>query len=272
MRKEKKFDNNKNLDAEKVKTIYVNYTNKYFEDENSSLQGRKFIRYMEIKDRTKNKEKNENNIAIAGKNLLNIKTRTIAFFRNLENIFKNFFTPEKKQEYISEYYEIPNTYSSSEVRIIPQTPTKLFATWDISFDDINTFKKQFGENYLENTYPLLLVTNTKTNTSFEIQVNDYTNSWYIDIPNNSSEYIVKYLRRFKENTNVETQIATSNKTISPNGKVLNNNDTYITFVNVQKSEIYNIPYTNILKVKSKQIYTNIYGITESGEIQTEQSS
>lgn len=80
---------------------------------------------------------------------------------------------------IVEYYDLPYRYNQTVVKILAQTPNILFVYWDISDTDRNNFISQYGENFFNNTIPVLLIINKTMNYSYEIQINDFANSWYL---------------------------------------------------------------------------------------------
>lgn len=127
-----------------------------------------------------------------------VREKTKIFFDDLRIRFKNLFSPEKKIKYLPEYYDLPYRYNKDTVKILAQTPNKLFVYWD--FDD--TMKKEitekYGEYFWDKTYPVLIVRNVSKNYSFEIKIDDFANSWYLDIPDNSSVYKVEIGRKLKE--------------------------------------------------------------------------
>ena len=168
--------------------------------------------------------------------------------RLLEKI-KEFFSrnPEKtteldanieQQDYLPEYYDLPYRYNETVVKILAQTPKRLFIYWDISDSDIEKYRKAFGEDFFERTYPVLLVHNEELNYTYEVPINDFANSWYLDIKDSKSKYTVQLGRKFKarpqltaeveqmvmeENINLQNdyiEIVSSNTLEAPNDHVL----------------------------------------------------
>ena len=131
-----------------------------------------------------------------------LKKKTFDFFASLKASFSKLFEKEKEEKYISEFYELDNRYDETTVKVIAQTPKKLFVYWDVSDVQKKQLAKEFGDDFFKSTYPVLIVENNSTGESFEITVNDFTNSWYIDIPDNSSDYSVQYARRNFEKLNI----------------------------------------------------------------------
>ena len=72
---------------------------------------------------------------------------------------------------MSEYYDLPFRYNKTVVKVLAQTPKTLFVYWEISDDDIEKFKKQYGDNFFETTKPVLIIHNDTLNYSFEVEDN-----------------------------------------------------------------------------------------------------
>lgn len=148
-------------------------------------------------------------------------------------------TAEKTIEnppYLTEYYDLPYRYNETVVKILAQTPKRLFVYWDVSDADKIRYKNAFGEDFFEKTYPVLLVRNEDKNYVTEIVVNDFANSWYVNINDPKTKYTIQLGRKFKEIPKIVDiakmqeekiilhtdylPIAESNKLEVPNDKVL----------------------------------------------------
>lgn len=130
----------------------------------------------------------------------------------------------KKVDTSVEYYDLPVAYNKTIVKILAQTPFCLFVYWEISKDDQSKFKKQYGENFFQDTRPYLVITNETMNYSFEIEINDYSNSWYINIKDSDCKYTAKLIRKPINNEipNLLSSIETisSNEIDAPNDHIL----------------------------------------------------
>ncbi len=104
---------------------------------------------------------------------------------------------EKQPSYLLEYYDLPFRYNETIVKILAQTPKRLFVYWDISDKDKETYLKAFGEHFFEDTYPVLLVHNENKNYTREVTINDFANSWYLDISDSRDVYTIQLGRKFK---------------------------------------------------------------------------
>lgn len=132
-------------------------------------------------------------------------------------------TTRKKVE-IVEYYDLPYRYNQTIVKVLAQTPTTLFVYWDISDTDRKAFEEKYGENFFETTKPVLIVYNDTKGYSFEVEINDFANSWYLHVSDSKCEYRIELGRRpiFKTEkiTDDYIYVSTSNEIESPNDRIL----------------------------------------------------
>lgn len=136
---------------------------------------------------------------------------------------------------IAEYYDLPYRYNQTVVKLLYQTPTTLFIYWDISVEDSEKLKEKYGEDFFEKTRPVLIVHNETKGYSFEVEINDFANCWYLNVKDSKCNYKIELGRRpFEvtyqgEVTSVKTTpkintnyipITSSNTIESPNDHVL----------------------------------------------------
>ena len=95
----------------------------------------------------------------------------------------------------SEYYDLPYFYNKTVVKILAQTPKMLFIYWEIAESDRKKLQKQYGSNFFETTRPVLIVFNDTMHYSFEVDINDFANSWYLHINDANCNYHVELGRR-----------------------------------------------------------------------------
>lgn len=184
---------------------------------------------------------------------------------DLENdlALENAENEAKEKVSVVEYYDLPYRYNQTVVKILAQTPNILFVYWDISDNDRNNFVSQYGEDFFNNTVPVLLVINKTMNYSYEVQINDFANSWYLHVNDANCEYQVELGRRNKENhQNYYSNyyyVTTSNNLDMPNDHILLDNIPHnVLFKNVKTQELVEKPIANIefLKefAKNKEFY------------------
>lgn len=178
-------------------------------------------------------------------------------------VLENAENEEKEKVNVVEYYDLPYRYNQTIVKILAQTPNILFVYWDISDSDRNNFASQYGEDFFNNTVPVLLVINKTMNYSYEVQINDFANSWYLHVNDANCEYQVELGRRNKENhQNYYSNyyyVTTSNNLDMPNDHILLDNIPHsVLFKNVKTQELVEKPIANIefLKefAKNKEFY------------------
>ena len=129
---------------------------------------------------------------------------------------------------VIEYYDLPYRYNQTVVRVLAQTPTTLFIYWDISDIDRVNFVKHYGEDFFNNTKPVLVIHNNTMHYSFEIEIDDFANSWYLHVNDANCEYTVELGRRPKyynseKHVNIQNDylyITSSNVIEAPNDHVL----------------------------------------------------
>ena len=168
---------------------------------------------------------------------------------------------EKKVEpistsYMLEYYDLPYRYNETVVKILAQTPKRLFVYWDISDTDRQKYLLAFGERFFEETYPVLLVHNEDMNYTFEVPINDFANSWYLDINDSKAKYTIQLGRKFREKPEMVNIIAST----GTESVVLHND-----YVPIITSNILEVPNDHILfeNLQSKVLYRNVKTGTDS---------
>lgn len=143
---------------------------------------------------------------------------------------------------VAEYYDLPYRYNETIVKILYQTPNVLFVYWDISDEDRNKFIKEYGENFFYDTKPVLKVFNLTKNYNFEVEINDFANSWYINVNDANCDYKVELARKpIQFNTNIHSDyiyVSSSNDIEFPNDHILLEElPSKINFKNVKTNKI-----------------------------------
>lgn len=100
---------------------------------------------------------------------------------------------------ILEYYDLPYRYNQTTVKILAQTPSILFVYWDISDEDRAKLSNKYGDGFFNDTKPVLLIHNKTKNYSFEVDINDFANSWYLRMQEPNCEYSIELGRRNIQN-------------------------------------------------------------------------
>lgn len=176
-------------------------------------------------------------------------------------------TTSKKQTkpVLVEYYDLPQKYNQTAVKVLAQTPKTLFIYWEISDDDIAKYKKQYGENFFETTKPVLIVHNDTLNYSFEVEINDFANSWYLHVNDSKSDYRIELGRRpIYNNENIKENyiyISSSNEIESPNDHILfNNSQKMVYFRNVKTNQEIQKPISSLSFMRNMGKIYDIYDL------------
>ena len=172
-------------------------------------------------------------------------------------------TSKSKKTNIIEYYDLPYRYNQTVVKVLAQTPNNLFIYWDISDKDRDNYKKQYGENFFETTKPILIVHNDTLGYSFEIEINDFANSWYLHVSDSKCDYRIELGRRpIVKTEKINTDyiyISTSNKIDSPNDHILfNKEQKMVYFRNVKTGKQTQKPTTSLSFIRNMGKIYNIY--------------
>ena len=122
-----------------------------------------------------------------------------------------------------EYYDLPYRYNETTVKILAQTPTMLFIYWDISDKDRASYVEKYGKDFFNTTKPVLIVTNKTMNYTFEVEINDFANSWYLHVNDADCDYSIELGRRpVYPSSGIDNyiHISTSNDMEMPNNHIL----------------------------------------------------
>ena len=166
---------------------------------------------------------------------------------------------------IVEYYDLPQRYNQTVVKVLAQTPKTLFIYWEISDDDIAKYKNQFGENFFETTKPVLIIHNDTLNYNFEVEINDFANSWYLHVNDSKSDYKIELGRRpIYNNENIKENyiyISSSNRIESPNDHILfNNSQKMVYYRNVKTNQEIQKPVSSLFFMKNMGKIYDIYDL------------
>ena len=176
---------------------------------------------------------------------------------------------------IAEYYDLPYRYNQTIVKLLYQTPTTLFIYWDISDEDREKYKETYGEDFFEKTKPVLIVHNETKGYSFEVEINDFANCWYLNVNDSKCKYKIELGRKpFEvmyngEVTEIKTTpkitknyipITSSNEIESPNDHVLfEKTQEMVYFKNVKDNTITS---KNIANLSFIRIIGKVYRVND----------
>ncbi len=226
----------------------------------------KVVKSTSIKKDSDTKKKTSNTKKKTSKKTSTTKVTTKTATKK-STLQKTNSSKEKKQKIdIVEYYDLPYRYNQTIVKVLAQTPTNLFIYWDISDDDREKYKIQYGEDFFETTKPVLIIHNITMNYSFEVDINDFANSWYLHVNDAKCDYKVELGRRpIKQSQKINTDyiyISTSNDIQAPNNHILfNREQKMVYFKNVKTGTHIEKPISaNISFIRNMGKIYNIYDI------------
>ncbi len=166
---------------------------------------------------------------------------------------------KNKKINVLEYYDLPYRYNETIIKVLAQTPTTLFIYWDISDKDKSEYITKYGEYFFNNTKPVLIVKNKTKNYEYEVDINDFANSWYLHVPDSNCDYQIELGRRPINNyvsiPNDYMYITSSNDMESPNDHILFDSlSKFVYFRNVKNNNV------------SKKSVTNVYSLRKIGKL------
>lgn len=130
-------------------------------------------------------------------------------------------------------YKLPLSYGDNNIAILSVDPQTIFAYWEISDEIKIRLSQSFNCDAWERSYPALKVTNISKNNSFFIRINEFSNSWYINVPDSNSLYTIEIGRKLSDSFFVS--FANSNCTYTPAENISPN--TNLQFVNYNTFDI-----------------------------------
>ena len=173
----------------------------------------------------------------------------------------------KKQVKIEpvEYYDLPYRYNQTVVKVLAQTPTTLFIYWDISDSDRKKYEEEFGEDFFQNSKPVLIVYNDTLGYKFEVEINDFANSWYLHVADSKCDYRIELGRRpIVKNEKLKDDyiyVATSNEMESPNDRILfNKEQKMVYFRNVKTGAVTEKPINTLSFITNMGKIYDIYDL------------
>ncbi len=213
---------NKEKDIKKTKKASISKTKKDVakkEESKSSKSNTKKTTVQAKNKKTTTTKKNTDKASKATKKTSTKSTKTTAKKKTAKKT-----TLKEEKVNLIEYYDLPTSYNKTVIKLLAQTPNTLFVYWELSLDDVDKFKKQYGDNFFETTKPVLIVHNDSLNYSFEVEINDFANSWYLHVNDAKSDYRIEIGRRpIHSISNIKEDyiyITSSNEIEAPNDRIL----------------------------------------------------
>ena len=170
----------------------------------------------------------------------------------------------KKQIELIEYYDLPYSYNKTVIKLLAQTPTSLFVYFEVSDEDKRAFISQYGENFFNETKPILIVHNETMNYTFEVEINDFANCWYFHVNDAKCKYEIKLARKYINSATTQNSyiyVTSSNELESPNNHILFNNiNNMIYLKNVKTNEKKQVKISDISSIQNIGKIYNIYDL------------
>ncbi len=172
---------------------------------------------------------------------------------------------DTKKVSIMEYYDLPYRYNQTIVKILAQTPKMLFVYWDISDDDRKAFENHYGDDFFSKTKPVLIIHNETMNYSFEVEINDFANSWYLHINDANCKYSIELGRRpLPYISNIQEgyiYVSSSNKMDAPNNHILFEKfNPNVVYKNTKNGSTYVKDFSSLSNYKHIQTIYNVYDL------------
>ncbi len=152
-----------------------------------------------------------------------------------------------------EYYDLPTKYNETVVRLLVQSPTRMYVYWEVSDGAIKNFaEKNIDYNMCT---PFLKITNITKNYTYEIKIDPFATNYYIDVKDVNCVYKVELGRKFEDRF---ISIYESNKVTIPRSTPITN----------KESE--EIIYRNCIKMEQTDKFT-IYCNKNNNSLDNKQS-
>lgn len=149
---------------------------------------------------------------------------------------------------VPEYYDLPYRYNHTVIKLLAQNPTTLFVYWDLNDYDRNQLIQTYGDNFFNETYPVLVIHNLTDNYTFEERIDDFANNWYIHVNDSKCTYTVELGRRPNEGqsiTNKFNDLHTDYINLTWSNPIENPNDHVLFYKNHDKLYFKNISNNNV---------------------------
>ena len=133
-------------------------------------------------------------------------------------------------------------------KLLAQNPTTLFVYWDLNDYDRNQLIQTYGDNFFNETYPVLVIHNLTDNYTFEERIDDFANNWYIHVNDSKCTYTVELGRRPNKGqsiTNKFNDLHTDYINLTWSNPIENPNDHVLFYKNHDKLYFKNIANNNV---------------------------
>lgn len=173
---------------------------------------------------------------------------------------------QTSEDVMSNFYQLPYNYNDTKVVLLPQTPNMLYAYWEVSDEYRKNLISKYGENYFEITKPVLRIKNETKGTTFDIELNDFANNWYLHVSDAYTIYSAELYRILKnpklKNDIPNIHVCTSNTILTPNNRILYTDTFKFLFKDVKTGKITEKRFENVYKNNIYKLYKEMKIVDE----------
>ncbi|OGO81020.1 MAG: hypothetical protein A2Y21_07695 [Clostridiales bacterium GWC2_40_7] len=131
--------------------------------------------------------------------------------------------PELNQQIAS---DLPLEYEQDCINLLVRDPHWVYVYWDISKSRKDLLVREFGNEFMSKSVPVLKITNISKNQSFFVRINEFSTDWYVNVADTNCIYVAEIGRKVTDNFFIS--ILNSNSVLTPGDSV--SNDSFAYFV------------------------------------------
>lgn len=135
------------------------------------------------------------------------------------------------------------------ITLLARDPHWLYVYWELSENRKNSLIEDFGLEIINKSVPVLKITNMTKNEYFFVRINEFSESWYVNVPDSNNVYSIEIGRRTSDDFFIS--VLNSNSITTPGDSVSHNTSTY--FVNYTGLKDGTLTMENITAIESKEI-------------------
>lgn len=110
-------------------------------------------------------------------------------------------------------------YEQDCINLLVRDPHWVYVYWDISEKRKELLVHELGNEFVSKSVPALKVTNVSKNESFYVRINEFSTSWYVNVPDSNSIYVAEIGRKISDSFFIS--ILSSNSIVTPGDSVSN---------------------------------------------------
>lgn len=162
-----------------------------------------------------------------------------------------------------EPYHLPDQYEENRITLMARDPNWLYVYWEVPDERKNAFIQDFGQALWDRSVPAIKVTHVSKNESFFVRINEFSNSWYIHVPNANSVYLVEIGRKVSERFFIP--LGSSNPTVTPGDNVSTNTTAYFVHYSDLKLGKFDFDSLKVIQTHASRQTTGFISGTSSPE-------